>query len=87
MNKQIFQLAIPNILSNLSIPLLSLVDTALMGHLEGLHFLGAIAIGSTIFNFIYWGLGFLRMGTTGLTAQAFGDNDNKETVLIFKEGT
>ena len=69
MNKQILRLAIPNILSNLSVPLLSVVDTALVGHLDGLHFLGAVALGSMIFNFIYWGFGFLRMGTTGLTAQ------------------
>ena len=75
MNKQILRLAIPNILSNLSVPLLSVVDTALVGHLDGLHFLGAVALGSMIFNFIYWGFGFLRMGTTGLTAQAYGNDD------------
>ncbi len=78
MNKKILHLAIPNILSNLSVPLLSSVDTAVMGHLDSPVYLGAIALGSMIFNFIYWGFGFLRMGTTGLTAQAFGEEDNSE---------
>ncbi|MCB9248959.1 MAG: MATE family efflux transporter [Ignavibacteriales bacterium] len=78
MNKQILRLAIPNILSNLSIPLLSSVDTAVMGHLNSEVYLGAIALGSMIFNFIYWGFGFLRMGTTGLTAQVFGSKNNSE---------
>ncbi len=81
-NKQILNLAIPNILSNLSIPLLSSVDTALVGHLQGLEHLGAVAVGGMIFNFIYWGFGFLRMGTTGLTAQAFGNNNLKEIAMI-----
>ncbi|MEX0928492.1 MAG: MATE family efflux transporter [Balneolales bacterium] len=56
----------------MSIPLLSAVDTALVGHLDEVFYLGAIAVGGMIFNFIYWGFGFLRMGTTGLTAQAYG---------------
>ncbi|MBX2841381.1 MAG: MATE family efflux transporter [Flammeovirgaceae bacterium] len=83
MNKKILELAVPNILSNLTIPLLSSVDTALVGHLDGLYYLGAIAIGGMIFNFIYWGFGFLRMGTTGLTAQAFGNDNRESTSLIF----
>lgn len=62
MNKEIFRLAIPNILSNISIPLLSRVDTALMGQLSAAH-IGAVGIGSMIFNFIYWNFGFLRMLT------------------------
>ena len=80
MNKEILRLAIPNILSNISVPLLSTVDTALMGHLSTLH-LGAVGIGSMIFNFVYWNFGFLRMGTTGMTAQAFGKNDKSEMML------
>ncbi len=83
MDKQILRLAVPNILSNLSVPLLSAVDTALVGHLDGLYFLGAVALGSMIFNSIYWGFGFLRMGTTGLTAQAFGNEDQREAATIF----
>lgn len=80
-NKQILSLAIPNILTNLSVPLLSSVDTAVVGHLDKVYYLGAIAVGSMIFNFIYWGFGFLRMGTTGLTSQAFGQSDNREISL------
>ena len=82
MNKKILKLAIPNILSNLSVPLLSSVDTAIVGHLDKVSYLGAIALGSMIFNFIYWGFGFLRMGTTGLTAQAFGQKKDNEVILV-----
>lgn len=71
MNREILRLAIPNIISNISVPLLSTVDTALMGRLSELH-IGAVGVGAMIFNFVYWNFGFLRMGTTGLTAQAFG---------------
>ncbi len=82
MNKQILKLAIPNIISNLAVPILGVVDIALVGHMEGLAHLGAIAIGGMIFNLIYWGLGFLRMGTTGLTAQAFGRQNRSEIIHI-----
>jgi MATE family multidrug resistance protein len=81
-NKKILHLAIPNIISNISIPLLGIVDMALMGHLESDAYIGAIALGSLIFNFIYWGLGFLRMGTSGFTAQAWGRRDLPETILV-----
>ena len=74
-HKEILKLAIPNIVSNISIPLLSTVDTILMGQLSALH-LGAIGLGGMIFNFVYWNFGFLRMGTTGLTAQAYGAQDD-----------
>ena len=77
-NKEIYRLALPNIVSNFSIPLLGAVDTALMGRLESVHYLGAVGIGGIIFSFIYWGFGFLRMATTGLTAQAFGERDLQE---------
>lgn len=82
MNKEILRLSIPNILSNLSVPLLSSFDTALMGRLTELH-IGAVGISAMIFNFIYWNFGFLRMGTTGITAQAFGRGDNKEIIETF----
>ncbi|MDR8394176.1 MATE family efflux transporter [Aliifodinibius sp. S!AR15-10] len=82
MNRKILNLAIPNIISNLSVPLLGAVDTALVGHLDEVYYLGAIALGSMIFNFLFWGFGFLRMGTTGLTAQAFGEKDRQESILI-----
>ena len=82
MNKNILRLAIPNIISNLSVPLLSSVDTALMGHMDQVYYLGAVAVGGMIFNFVYWGFGFLRMGTTGLTAQAFGNDNLEEAVSV-----
>lgn len=82
MNKEILRLALPNILSNISIPLLSTVDTVLMGNLSAAH-LGAVGVGGMIFNFIYWNFGFLRMGTTGMTAQAFGAKDPKEQIHTF----
>lgn len=75
------RLAIPNIVSNLSIPLMGTVDTAIVGHLEGYQHLGAVAIGGMIFNFIYWGLGFLRMGTTGITAQYYGSQKQEAATL------
>lgn len=81
MNRKILNLAIPNIISNLSVPLLGAVDTALVGHLEETYYLGAIAVGSMIFNFIFWGFGFLRMGTTGITAQAFGEENHTDSIM------
>lgn len=82
MNKKILELAVPNIISNISVPLLGIVDMALMGHLGSDAYIGAIALGSLIFNFIYWGLGFLRMGTSGFTAQARGRRDLPETIRV-----
>lgn len=79
MNKEILRLAIPNIISNISVPLISTVDTALMGRVSALH-IGAVGLGSMIFNFLYWNFGFLRMGTTGFTAQAFGRKDQSEVI-------
>lgn len=61
--------------------MLGAVDTALVGHLEEAYYLGAIALGGMIFNFIFWGFGFLRMGTTGLTAQAFGEESKAESIM------
>ncbi|WP_321280386.1 MATE family efflux transporter [Marinifilum fragile] len=81
MNKKILNIAVPNIVSNITIPLLGLVDLALMGHLGKVDFIGAIALGGTIFNFLYWGFAFLRMGTTGITAQAYGARNLSESIL------
>jgi len=64
------------ILSNISVPLLGMVDTGVTGHLDSPAYLGAVAIGATIFTFIYMGMNFLRMGTTGIAAQSFGSDDN-----------
>ena len=84
MNKNILRLAIPNIISNLSVPLLGVVDTAVVGHLDHIYYLGAIAVGGVIFDFIFWGFGFLRMGTTGLTAQAHGAGNDREVHIILR---
>ena len=82
MNRKILNLAIPNIISNITIPLLGIVDLAIMGHLGSEIYIGAIALGGMIFNFIYWGFSFLRMGTSGFTAQAFGGGDKNEMITI-----
>ena len=76
--REAWRLAWPLILSNLSIPLLGIVDTAVVGHLPEPHFLGAVAIGAVAFSVVYFAFGFLRMGTTGLTAQAVGRGDGLE---------
>lgn len=82
MNKKILNIAIPNIISNITIPLLGIVDLALVGHLDSKVYIGAIAIGSMIFNFIYWGFSFLRMGTSGFTAQSYGKKDFRESFQV-----
>ncbi|SIS40867.1 multidrug resistance protein, MATE family [Neptunomonas antarctica] len=74
-HKEVWSLAWPMILSNITVPLVGLVDTAVIGHLPDGHHLAAVAIGSMIFSIVYWAFGFLRMGTTGLTAQALGAED------------
>ncbi len=85
-NREIKALAIPNVLSNVSVPLISSVDTYLMGQLSPVA-LAAVGVGSMVFNFLYWNMGFLRMGTTGMTAQAFGRNDPTAfTAVLFKAG-
>lgn len=71
-----WRIATPMILSNISVPLLGMVDTGVMGHLESSTYLGAVAIGGMIFTFIYMGMNFLRMGTTGIAAQSYGAEDN-----------
>jgi len=76
--RRITALAWPIILANASVPLLGLADTAVIGRFASLEDLGAVAIGAVIFSFVYWGFGFLRMGTTGFTAQASGAGDEPE---------
>ncbi|WP_028766837.1 MATE family efflux transporter [Shewanella fidelis] len=77
-NRQLLALALPMILSNITVPLLGLVDTAVVGHLSNAYYLGGVAVGSTIITLILWLLGFLRMATTGLVAQAYGANDTQQ---------
>lgn len=81
-DKSILQLALPNIVTSITVPLLGLVDLALMGRLNDPVFIGAIALASIIFNVIYHGFSFLRMGSSGLTAQAYGANSHKEISLV-----
>lgn len=83
MNKRIIALTIPNIISNITVPMLGMVDLAIVGHLGGTSLIGAIAIGTAIFNLIYWNFGFLRMGTSGLTAQALGRRSFTECMTMF----
>jgi MATE family multidrug resistance protein len=84
MNRQILRLALPNIVTNITVPLLGIVDLALMGHLDSPVYIGAIALGGTIFNIIYSSFAFLRMGSTGLTAQAYGAKNSEEVALILQ---
>ena len=77
-HRRVWKLTWPMVVSNLSIPLLGAVDTAVVGHLDEPIHLGAVAIGAVIFNFIYWGFGFLKMSTTGFSAQAYGAGDADE---------
>ena len=79
---RVFRLAAPIIVSNVSVPLLGAVDTAVVGHLPDPAYLGGVAVGSTIFSFLYWGFGFLRMGTTGFVAQARGSGDDAEVRAV-----
>ncbi|HSH49689.1 MAG TPA: MATE family efflux transporter [Halomonas sp.] len=75
--QRLWSLAWPIILSNITVPLLGLVDTAVVGHLPDARYLAAVTLGATLFSFLYWGFGFLRMGTTGLTSQAAGREDDE----------
>ncbi|MFK5857398.1 MAG: MATE family efflux transporter [Bacteroidota bacterium] len=81
-NNSILKLAIPNIVTNITVPLLGIVDLALMGHLNNPVYIGAIALGSLIFNMIYSSFSFLRMGSSGMAAQAFGANLQQEISLV-----
>lgn len=74
-HRKVWMLAGPIILSNISVPLVGAVDTAVVGHLPEPQAIGAVALGALIFSFLYWGFGFLRMGTTGFIAQAYGSGD------------
>ena len=73
----ILKLALPSVITNITVPLLGLVDTTIVGHMGRAEYIGAIAIGTTIFNMLYWLFAFLRMGTTGIVSQAFGARDQR----------
>ena len=77
-NKAILRLALPSILANITIPFVGIVDTAIVGHLSDAAAIGGIAIGTLLFDLLYWNFGFLRVGTSGLTAQAYGSSNETE---------
>ena len=85
MNRQILRLAIPSILANITIPLVGLVDTIIVGHISDAHAIGGIAIGTMLFDLLYWNFGFLRVGTSGMTAQAYGRGDNQQCARLLTQ--
>ena len=86
LNREILRLSLPNIIVNITVPLLGMVDLAIVGHIGDETYIGGIALGSMIFNIIYFNFSFLRMGTSGYTAQAFGAGDMKEALRILVRG-
>jgi MATE family multidrug resistance protein len=85
-HKQLFLIALPMIFSNITIPLLGLVDTAVLGHLDEAYYLGGSTVGAMIITFVTWLCGFLRMSTTGLTAQALGEKNHSKSLLVLLRG-
>lgn len=81
-NKRILQIAVPSIISNITVPLLGLIDVTIVGHLGAAAYIGAIAVGGMLFNIIYWIFGFLRMGTSGMTSQVYGKHDLDEVARL-----
>ena len=82
--RNILHLAIPSIVSNITVPLLGLVDLTIVGHIGDARYIGAVAIGTMIFNSIYWLTLFLRMGTSGITAQNLGAQDRDEVLMTLQ---
>ncbi len=80
--RQILRIALPSIVSNITVPLLGLIDVAITGHLGSETYIGAIAVGGMLFNIIYWIFAFLRMGTSGMTSQALGRRDLSEVMRL-----
>lgn len=81
-DRQILDIALPSIVSNITVPLLGLVDVTIVGHLGSPTYIGAIAVGGLLFNIIYWLFAFLRMGTSGMTSQAYGRHDSLEMMRL-----
>lgn len=81
-DRQILQIALPSIVSNITVPLLGMIDVAIVGHMGSPVYIGAVAVGSMIFNLVYWLFGFLRMGSSGLTSQALGRRDLTEVLRL-----
>lgn len=85
LDREIWRLSVPAVVSNITVPLLGLCDTAISGHLGAVSYLGAIAVGAMMVNPVFWLFGFLRMGTSGLTAQAFGAKNTPELRRLFSQ--
>ena len=85
LNSQILRLAIPSILANITIPLVGVVDTAIVGHIANATYIGGIAIGTMLFDLLYWNFGFLRVGTSGMTAQAYGRGNHLECARLLSQ--
>lgn len=85
-HRNVLAIAVPIIFANVTTPLIGIVDTAVLGQLGDAHYIGAVAIGAIIFTMVYWAFGFLRMGTTGLTAQAEGAGNDAEVVAVLMRG-
>ena len=85
-HRRVWALAAPMILSNISVPLVTLVDSSVIGHLPHAHQLGAVAVGGTLYSFLAWAMSFLRMGTTGFAAQAAGRNDGTALRQVLLQG-
>lgn len=86
-DRQILQIALPSIVSNITVPLLGMIDVAIVGHMGSPVYIGAVAVGSMIFNLVYWLFGFLRMGSSGLTSQALGRRDLTEVMRLLVRST
>lgn len=86
-DRQILQIALPSIVSNITVPLLGMIDVAIVGHMGSPVYIGAVAVGSMIFNLVYWLFGFLRMGSSGLTSQALGRRDFTEVMRLLVRST
>ncbi len=82
MDKRIFRLAVPNIITNITVPLLGMIDIAIAGRLGSATYIGAIALGANIFNMIYWNFGFIRMSSSGFVSQAYGARDFTEAMNV-----
>lgn len=84
-NRNILQLAVPSIVTNITTPLLALMDVTIAGHMGAPVYIAAIAVGGSMFNMLYWLFGFLRMGSSGMTAQAYGADDSAATATILRQ--
>ena len=81
-DREILRIALPAVVANITVPLLGLIDMSIAGHLGDAAFIGAMSVGATMFNLVYWNFGFLRMGTSGLTAQAYGRGDTAGAMSV-----